>query len=89
MSTRRWLAILPLFALSGVSGVVYQVLWVRQFGLAFGNTTYSAAVVTAAFMSGLGLGSWYGGDARNGEGILIDKTADGRAFVAWFTYRPR
>lgn len=35
------------------------------------------------------LGSWYGGEARNGEGILIDKTADGRAFVAWFTYRPR
>lgn len=35
------------------------------------------------------VGSWYGGDARNGEGILIDKTLDGRAFVAWFTYRPR
>lgn len=35
------------------------------------------------------IGSWYGGDARNGEGILIDKTLDGRAFVAWFTYRPR
>lgn len=35
------------------------------------------------------MGTWYGGDARNGEGILIDKTADGRAFVAWFTYRPR
>jgi DNA-binding beta-propeller fold protein YncE len=35
------------------------------------------------------VGSWYGGDARNGEGILIDKTIDGRAFVAWFTYRPR
>jgi sugar lactone lactonase YvrE len=35
------------------------------------------------------MGTWYGGDARNGEGILIDKTGDGRAFVAWFTYRPR
>lgn len=35
------------------------------------------------------VGSWYGGDTRNGEGILIDKTLDGRAFVAWFTYRPR
>lgn len=35
------------------------------------------------------VGTWYGGDTRNGEGILIDKTPDGRAFVAWFTYRPR
>lgn len=35
------------------------------------------------------VGTWYGGDARNGEGILIDKLLDGRAFVAWFTYRPR
>lgn len=35
------------------------------------------------------MGTWYGGDARNGEGILIDETGDGRAFVAWFTYRPR
>jgi hypothetical protein len=35
------------------------------------------------------MGAWYGGEARNGEGILIDKTTDGRAFVAWFTYRPR
>jgi DNA-binding beta-propeller fold protein YncE len=34
-------------------------------------------------------GTWYGGAARNGEGIMIDKTLDGRAFVAWFTYRPR
>lgn len=34
-------------------------------------------------------GSWYGGAARNGEGLLIDQTGDGRAFVAWFTYRPR
>lgn len=35
------------------------------------------------------LGGWYGGDACNGEGILIDETRDGRAFVAWFTDRPR
>lgn len=34
-------------------------------------------------------GTWYGGAARNGEGLLIDKTLDGNAFVAWFTYRPQ
>lgn len=35
------------------------------------------------------VGSWYGGPSRNGEGLLIDKTATGVPFVAWFTYRPR
>lgn len=34
-------------------------------------------------------GAWYGGASRNGEGLLIDQTGDGRAVVAWFTYRPR
>lgn len=34
-------------------------------------------------------GSWYGGAARNGEGLMIDVNEDGVAFVAWFTYRPR
>ena len=35
------------------------------------------------------VGTWYGGEERNGEGIMIDKTLDGMAFVTWFTYRPR
>jgi sugar lactone lactonase YvrE len=35
------------------------------------------------------VGTWYGGEERNGEGIMIDKTLDNQAFVTWFTYRPR
>lgn len=50
-----------LFFASGVSGLVYQVIWVRQLGLVFGNTVGSAALVTGVFMSGLGLGSWLAG----------------------------
>jgi predicted membrane-bound spermidine synthase len=56
-----------LFFLSGIAGLIYQVAWVRQFGNDFGNTVYSAALVTAVFMCGLGLGSVAGGrwaDAR-------------------------
>lgn len=34
------------------------------------------------------VGTWYGGSARDGEGLMIDKTADGRPFIAWFTHRP-
>lgn len=46
-----------LFFFSGASGLIYQVIWVRAFGNVFGNTIYSASLVVAVFMSGLGLGS--------------------------------
>ena len=34
-------------------------------------------------------GQWWGGQSRAGEGIFIDRRADGTAFLAWFTHRPR
>jgi spermidine synthase len=51
-----------LFFVSGACGLVYEVVWVRQLGNVFGNTVYSAALVTAVFMGGLGLGSYGAGD---------------------------
>ena len=50
--------VLAIFFLSGISGLVYQVIWVRLFGNVFGNTVYSAAAITAVFMLGLGVGSY-------------------------------
>ena len=47
-----------LFFLSGISGLIYQVVWVRQFGNVFGNTIHSASLVVAIFMLGLGAGSY-------------------------------
>ena len=47
-----------LFFLSGISGLIYQVVWVRMFGNVFGNTIYSASIVVAVFMLGLGVGSF-------------------------------
>jgi predicted membrane-bound spermidine synthase len=47
-----------LFLLSGISGLIYQVIWVRMFGNVFGNTIYSASIVVAVFMLGLGAGSY-------------------------------
>ncbi|MEW5984550.1 MAG: tetratricopeptide repeat protein [Acidobacteriota bacterium] len=47
-----------LFLLSGLSGLIYQVVWVRVLGNAFGNTIYSASLVVAVFMLGLGAGGW-------------------------------
>jgi spermidine synthase len=50
-----------LFFCSGLSGLIYQVVWVRVFGNVFGNTIYSASLVVAVFMLGLGAGSYFAG----------------------------
>lgn len=34
-------------------------------------------------------GQWWGREARAGEGLFVDRAADGRMFLAWFTHRPR
>ena len=47
-----------LFFCSGLSGLIYQVVWVRAFGLVFGNTIHSASLVIAVFMLGLGVGGY-------------------------------
>lgn len=54
-------ALALLFFLSGVSGLVYQVLWLRVLALVFGVTTWAAATVLSSFMGGLALGSFAGG----------------------------
>jgi spermidine synthase len=45
------------FFLSGATGLVYQVVWLRVLGLVFGHTVYATTTVLAAFMAGLALGS--------------------------------
>ena len=46
------------FFLSGATGLVYEVLWIRMLGLGFGHTGFAVTTVLTAFMAGLGLGSW-------------------------------
>ena len=58
-----------LFFCSGLSGLIYQVVWVRVFGNVLGNTIYSASLVIAVFMLGLGVGGYAVGvwaDRRHG-----------------------
>lgn len=50
-------AVFALFFLSGIAGLVYQVLWLRRLSLVFGVTVYAASTVLAAFMAGLAIGS--------------------------------
>ena len=46
------------FFLSGATGLIYQVIWLRMLGLVFGHTVYAITTVLAAFMAGLALGSF-------------------------------
>src|SRR4030095_13343305 len=50
-----------LFLVSGFSGLVYQVVWVRLAFAAFGITTPVLSVVISVFMLVLSLGAWCGG----------------------------
>ncbi len=50
-----------LFLASGAAALVYQVSWQRLLALHSGAGLYSVAMIVAAFMAGLGLGSHLGG----------------------------
>jgi len=49
-----------IYFLSGLTGVAYEVLWVRMLGLQFGVSIFGVIVTVAAFMAGLGVGSMWG-----------------------------
>ncbi|OGW75006.1 MAG: hypothetical protein A2Z72_00590 [Omnitrophica bacterium RBG_13_46_9] len=77
MSDRKVNAILyTCFFFSGISGLIYEVLWAKYLSLIFGNTAYAHTLVLATFMGGLALGSLM-------LGRLVDKVDDKLGFYAW------
>jgi spermidine synthase/tetratricopeptide (TPR) repeat protein len=54
-------AIASLFILSGITGLIYQIVWFKYLSLFLGNTTYAQTVVLATFMGGLAIGAWLWG----------------------------
>ena len=50
--------LLVLFFFSGVSSLVYQVVWARMLTVVFGTTLLATSTVLSAFMAGLALGSY-------------------------------
>jgi spermidine synthase len=61
----RRTALYTLFFLSGVSALIYELVWQRLLNLLFGVSTLSVSAVLAAFMGGLALG-----------GLLLGRVAD-------------
>jgi spermidine synthase len=53
--------LLLLFFVSGASGLVYQVVWMRALALTLSVSVYAVTTVLCAFMAGLALGAWIAG----------------------------
>ncbi|MBI3925129.1 MAG: tetratricopeptide repeat protein [Armatimonadetes bacterium] len=62
--TVRWS--LFFFLLSGITALVYEVLWTRRLTLTFGHTVLAVSTVLTGFMAGLALGSLAGGRWADG-----------------------
>jgi spermidine synthase len=58
-----------LFFISGITALTYEIVWTRMLTLVFGHTVFSVSVVLAAFMAGLGLGSYL-------FGYAVDRSLD-------------
>lgn len=50
--------ILILFFASGISGLIYEVVWLRMLSRIVSVTTYATSITLAAFMAGMAIGSY-------------------------------
>jgi len=73
---------------SGFASLIYQVLWMKQLGLLFGNTAHAASATLAAFFTGLAVGSWFWGRrcARSGNFLRIYSLLEGGIAVTALLY---
>lgn len=65
------LPLLGLFFVSGATGLLYEILWMRRLTLVFGATQLAIATVLAAFMGGLAIGAALGGRLADKRGDLL------------------
>ena len=77
MNKQKWhpSIILTAFALSGMTALIYEVVWARSLQLIFGSTIYAVSTILTTFFVGFALGSYA---FRN----LADRTGNpGRLFA--------
>jgi spermidine synthase len=60
-----------LLLLSGYCSVSYELLWLRSLHLILGSDSLAVALVLAAFMAGLGSGSWWFGRVADRRSPLV------------------
>lgn len=50
---------LPIFVLSGFSGLIYQSIWSQYLGLFLGHSSHAQSLVLMLFMGGMAIGAWW------------------------------
>src|SRR2546426_10617731 len=60
--------VLAVCFLSGISGLLYEVVWARMLHLLFGDTVLAVSTVLASFMAGLAVGRFWVGGFLDGRG---------------------
>src|SRR5436190_15117445 len=63
--------LLLLFLLSGASGLVYEVVWLRMLIRVFGISVHAVSTIIVAFMGGLALGGLLANRAFRGRSELL------------------
>ena len=53
--------VLALFFVSGLAALIYQVLWIKELSLLFGNSAQATAATLTAFFTGIAAGNAYWG----------------------------
>lgn len=57
-----------LFLLSGIIGLIHEIVWIRLFSLGFGNTAQALSTVLSVYLGGLALGAFAAGRLRTTDG---------------------
>jgi len=57
-ANRIALLVLMCFFLSGLTGLVYEILWTRLITKIIGGAPFAVSIVLTVFMGGLGLGAY-------------------------------
>ena len=65
-----------LFFLSGMAGLIYEVLWAKHLSLFLGNTANAHTVVLATFMGGLAVGYFL-------FGKMVDRAGSALGLYGW------
>jgi len=53
--------LLIIFGLTGMTALIYEIIWIRPLSLVFGTTIYAVSTIIASFILGLAVGSWLAG----------------------------
>ena len=59
--TKAPIWVITLFVVSGMAGLIYEVVYAKALAITFGSTALASYTVLTTYMGGMALGAWLGG----------------------------